>query len=195
MIRRNLALVATGAAFALAAAGIASANGPSLIANGDFETGTLSSWTTFTTGNGTINGGNVQLFDTTGNGASKAAHFNVGDAVFTGLYEGGGIYQSFYGQPSGASADIAAHDTGGSGNASCGKFELLVDNVVIASHDFDTCPAGGTVRAHLLGVVRNAGLGFHEVRIRITRPYTTFPGSTPDEYVDNVAVSNKIHRV
>ncbi len=195
MIRRKLVLVAAGAAFALAAAGIASANGPSLIANGDFQTGTLSSWTTFTTANGTINGGNVQLFDTTGFGASDAAHVNAGDAVFTGLYEGGGIYQTFYGQPYGISADIAAHDTGGLANASCGKFELLVDNVLIASHDFAGCPAGGTVRAHLFGVVKNAGQTFHEVRIRITRPFTTAPGLTPDEYVDNVIVTNKLHRV
>lgn len=192
-MRRKLVLVAAGAALALAAAGIASASGPSLIANGDFETGTLSPWTTFTTGNGTINGGNVQLFDTTGTGASKAAHFNAGDAVFTGLYEGGGIYQSFYGQPTSVTAAIAARDTGGSGNASCGKFELLVDNVVIASHDFGGCPTGGTVRAYLFGLV-HTGLGFHEVRIRITRPFTTAPGLTPDEYVDNVVVANKIHK-
>ena len=48
------------------------------VPNGDFETGDLTGWTTFTTTNGTIGTPAVVPFDTTGSGASNAAEFNVG---------------------------------------------------------------------------------------------------------------------
>src|SRR5437588_11523833 len=54
-----------------------------IVTNGDFETGNLTGWTTFTTAGGTANAGSaptVSSFDTTGSGASNAAQFNVGQA-------------------------------------------------------------------------------------------------------------------
>ena len=68
------------------------------ITNGDFETGDLSGWTTFTTPNGTLGDGypQVTLFDTNGDGtASYAAQFWVGQLVYApGVYEGGGLFQN-----------------------------------------------------------------------------------------------------
>jgi hypothetical protein len=188
-------LVVAGALVALALAGVSAASGLNAVSNGDFETGSLASWTTFTTANGTINGGDVQMFDTTGNGASYAAHFNVGEVNFTGLYEGGGISQNFFGSGSyKVSADIAAvspnHD-----NGDCGDFELMVDGHTVSSYDFGQCYLGVPVRSHLEGTVQ-LRLGWHQLAVRITRPYTTLAGNeTPQQYVDNVSLVRKLSRV
>ena len=73
----------------------AAAAPPTGLTNGDFKSGTLSGWTTFVTGNGTIGTPAVVSFDTTGSGASNAAQFDVGQVTHNfPVYEGGGIYQS-----------------------------------------------------------------------------------------------------
>jgi hypothetical protein len=165
-----------------------------VIANGDFQTGSLAPWTTFTTTNGTINGGNVQSFDTTGTGSSLAAHFKVGQVTFnSGVYAGGGISQSFSGVPYTQAADVAAKGGPLFTNGECGNFELLLDGVTVASHDFGSCAANAIVRWHLSAQIHNGTLGTHQVAIRITRPFTT--GSTPEQYVDNVVVTVRIAKV
>src|SRR4051794_15573680 len=83
-----LVAVATAVAALFVAAAAAAA-----VVNGDFESGDLTGWTTFTTANGTLGTPAVVSFDTTGTGASRAAQFNVGENTYTGVYEGGGIYQ------------------------------------------------------------------------------------------------------
>jgi hypothetical protein len=194
-------LVAAGAVLALALSGVAAASTSNAVSNGDFETGSLAPWTTFTTSNGTINGGDVQMFDTTGNGASYAAHFNVGEVNFiSGDFEGGGIQQNFFGGGSyTVSADVAAYAP--EGNYDCGDFELLVDGNAVASYNFgpgypntNACMTGETMRAHLSGTA-SVGLGWHQVRVLITRPWTTELGVTPDQYVDNVIVARKLTKV
>jgi hypothetical protein len=197
-IFRRFGFVAAGAVLMLALAGVAAASGSNAVVNGDFQTGSLAPWSTFTTSNGTISGGDVQMFDTTGSGASYAAHFNVGQVSFVdGDYEGGGIYQNFYGSGTyTVSADVAVHEPSGAANASCGNFELLLDGTVVASHNFggypSTCLSGQTLRDHLSGAVNTSfALGLRQVEVRITRPYTTV-GITPDEYVDNVLVIRKL---
>ena len=171
------------------------------VSNGDFATGDLTGWTTFTTANGALGTGlpAVTPFDTTGAGASNAAEFNVGQAVFAGTtdQQGGGIYQSV---TTGAglftlSADTAAVNQNAlSDNSSCGLFELLLDGSVVASHDYGDCGPSATLRFTLTatGLVLTAGP--HEIRVRITRPFITFAGSSlragsPLEYVDNVTLS------
>ena len=199
---RRFGLVAAGAVVVLALAGVASASGLNAVANGDFQTGSLGPWTTFTTANGTINGGDVQSFDTTGGGASLAAHFNVGQVVFNpGVYEGGGIYQNFVGSGNySLSADIATFAP--AGNQACGKFDLLLDGTVVASHDFGgalttgTCNTGETDRFHLSASVNTSfQIQTHQVEVRITRPFTTQVGLTPDQYVDNILVIRKLTKV
>lgn len=196
-MKKRLFLLGAGLAAALTFAAVASAVGANGVANGDFQTGSLSPWTTFTTANGTINGGDVQSFDTTGSGASLAAHFNAGQVVFTpGDNEGGGIYQDFSGAPYGTvSADIASHNPSSGSNADCGTFKLQLDGATVASHAFGACAGFATVRWHLSAQVPSGTFGVHEVRILITRVFATLPSTTPDEYVDNVRVNLRISKV
>jgi hypothetical protein len=194
---RVLALAVVAAAFTAPAALAAG------VSNGDFVTGDLTGWTTFTTANGALGDGLpvVTPFDTTGAGASNAAVFNVGQAVFEGSGntdpQGGGIYQSV---TTGAglftiSADTAAFNRNAlSDNSSCGLFELLLDGSVVASHDYGACGPSATLRFTLAATGLALAAGSHEVRVRITRPLTSFAGSpfrpgSPLEYVDNVTLS------
>jgi hypothetical protein len=161
------------------------------VANGDFETGDLTGWTTFVTANGTIGSPTVASFDTTGAGASDAAQFSVGTTVLPpNGNEGGGIYQVV--TTSSGSFNLAeaaaAYNPSSFPNNSCGLFELLVDGVVVASHDFGVCDGGATVRTTLTAAGLSLSAGQHEIRVRITRPYGASGGS-PLEYVDNVSLT------
>jgi hypothetical protein len=192
-----LALAFAAAAFTAPAALAA------VVSNGDFVTSDLTGWTTFTTANGALGDGLplVTPFDTTGAGASNAAEFNVGQAVFEGSGntdpQGGGISQSV---TTGAglfriSADTAAVNQNAlSDNSSCGLFELMLDGSVVASHDYGVCAPSATLRFTLAATGLALAAGSHEVRVRITRPFTSFAGSpfrpgSPLEYVDNVTLS------
>jgi len=166
----------------------ASEGSQDLVVNGDFETGDLTGWTVFTTPNGVAWNAGVESFDTTGSGASNAARFSVGQASYVADdWQGGGIYQEIT-APAGpweiSSVAIAAWD-GIGGNAQAGLFELLVDGTVVDSHDFG--PIGEeTLRDTLSATGIFATSGSHEIRIRITRPYTIDMVTTPYQYVDNV---------
>jgi hypothetical protein len=196
-MRKKLLLLGAGVAAALTFVAVASAVGANGIVNGDFETGSLSPWTTFTTANGTIGGGDVASFDTTGTGASLAARFNVGEVVFSGQNEGGGIYQNFSGAPYTVSADVAAQAAPAHpGNADCGTFFLQLDGSTIASHAFGTCPGSSVARWHFFVHVPNGVSGSHQLRILIERTFTAGgPTSTPEEYVDNVRVDLRLSKV
>ena len=168
---------------------------PSLsqVTNGNFSSGTLSGWTSFVTANGTANAGgapDVQSFDVTGGGASQSAHFNVGEVTFTGVLEGGGIFQSIVFGAAGTalfSADIASHQSSRFSNAAGGNFEMLLDGGVIDSFDMGAIGSGATLR-HSLSASQAVTAGSHELRFRITRPFITSV-NTPDQYIDNVVAS------
>jgi hypothetical protein len=192
-----LALAVAAAAFTASAALAAG------VSNGDFATGDLTGWTTFTTANGALGNGLpvVAPFDTTGAGASNAAEFNVGQAVFAGSGntdpQGGGIYQAVT-TASGLftiSADTAAVNRNAVlPNSSCGLFELMLDGNVVASHDYGICGPGATLRFTLTATGLSLTAGAHEIRVRITRPFISFAGTavsvgSPLEYVDNVTLS------
>jgi hypothetical protein len=172
------------------------------VRNGDFQTGSLAPWVPFTTSSNGTNGTalpDVQSFDTTGFGASLAAHFNVGEVNFTGVNEGGGISQSFAGRGSYRfSADVAVLPP--VSNQSCGVFELQVDGGQVdywdsGSSNTGGC-AGGVVYRHTLqGSVSFLTGGYHTVSIEIWRPFISQIGSTPDQYVDNISVVPKLARV
>ena len=162
--------------------------------NGDFETEDMTGWTTFTTTNGTLGPGypRVVLFDTNGDGtATYSAQFSVGQEKNENLTKrGAGIYQNVHlaeGEYQ-ITTDIAVgFGTPEVGSATQGGlFELLVDGVVVASHNFGYVDAG-TARTSLLASVPIYTTGAYEIRIRITRP-----GNPPPElnqYIDNVLLS------
>jgi hypothetical protein len=188
-MRRVSALLAVAAA-ALVAAGASSA--ATSVVNGGFDTGDLTGWTTFVTGNGAIDPNGVASFDTTGGGASNAAFFSVGEVVFTGAEEGGGISQTVT-VAAGVyafTADIAVHVDLDESNFDCGTFSLLVDGVAVATHAFGgaptTCIGGNTYRSSLAAAVPLTA-GSHQLRVLITRHFRQPPGLT--QYVDNVALA------
>ena len=100
---------------------------------GDSRTRSLAPWTTFTTANGTIDGGDVQMFDTTGSGASYAAHFNVGEVNYTpGDFEG---WRRLAGVPTDEVLTRSRRTLRAAtpGNPDCGKFvTLMVDAPLVA---------------------------------------------------------------
>lgn len=163
------------------------------LSNGDFETGTLSPWQTFTTPNGTLGAGfpQVVLFDTNGDGvATNSTQFKVGQVTYqSGVYEGGGIFQNVHLMEGDyiIRADIAVNDGGSPfGNAEGGLFELLMDGLVLASHNFVFVGPNETKRS-LLAAVHVVSAADHEVRLRITRP-ALVPTIPLTQLVDNVAV-------
>ena len=170
---------------------------PIALTNADFSSG-LTGWTTFTTANGTLGPSplpSTQSFDVDGDLiSSQAAWFQVGEVSFTGVLEGGGIFQDFTtgaGQLQ-ADADIAAFFSGGN-NAAAGVFSLLIDGVVIDTVEFggiDASNADVTERDTLSGTVA-VSAGTHEIRFLITRPFQAGGGTlggTPFQYVDDVAL-------
>ena len=161
--------------------------------NGDFETGNLAGWTVFTTPNGTVGTDYPQVlsFDINNDGnATYSAQFKVGQVRSSdGTYAGGGLFQDVHlveGDYN-LSVDIAADD-GGSlfGNDEAGLFELMVDGIVVDSHNFGTI-GGNSTKHSLLASVTIMTTGSHEIRVRITRAAVE-PSIPLTQLVDNVVL-------
>jgi len=176
-------------------AGAAGQSKANLVINGDFETGNLSGWTKFTTANGSTGIGlpNVLPFNVNGSETSKAARFEVGEVTYSGLYQGGGLSQDFLfgGGTLDLSADVAAQGNGGT-NASGGRFELLLNNVVLSTFQVDSISGTAPVRGQLSARQTGLAAGSYTLGIRITRPFRngSAPGQTPYQFVDNVTAVN-----
>jgi hypothetical protein len=163
--------------------------------NPGFETGDFTGWTSFTTTNGTLGhpgAHTVTSFDVTGSGASNAARFQVGQISFqSGVNQGGGIYQNvaYSAGMLNISADIAAFASGQT-NLSGGVFRLLVNGIVLDTHDFGSIGSGSTERNSLSGAIL-VGAGLHQIRFEIGRPFTIGNGLgyTPFQYIDNVVLN------
>jgi hypothetical protein len=133
----------------------------------------------------------VVLFDTTGSGASLAAHFRVGEVVLTGVLEGGGILQNLYFAAAGnytVSLDFAANDPSTTfGNLNGGRIQLLVDGVVQRTFDAGPINPGQTIGKHLDTPVSLTS-GIHEFRFQITRPATSTDNTAAEQYLDNLHI-------
>jgi len=162
----------------------------SLITNGDFETGDLSGWETFTTSNGVANS-SVSIFDTNGDGiGTNSAEFSVGQAAFvSGVLEGGGITQTFSSGASGVFSiglDIATRNNAAVGtNLAGGLISLLVDDIVLDFFDFGSISAGSIERSSLFSSL-SLDSGLHTLSILIERPFLP---SGVVQSLDNIEVT------
>ena len=164
------------------------ARADNLIINGDFESGNLAGWTTFTTVNGILDGG-VDSFDTTGSGESLAASFQVGQAVYEGLalQRGGGIFQRFYSNAGLLSlrVDVASFNTCLCVNLDGGVYNMILDGVNVASFSIGDIPSLTPIRASLSASIM-VGAGEHELRFLLTRGSAL---SGVSHHLDNITVS------
>ena len=166
----------------------------------DFEGGLLDPWTTFVTPNGSIGAtdtADIVLFDIDGPGSlpeSLSVQLNVGQIVHLPGLEpaGGGITHSafFLAGDLSITVDIATHNPNGSPNLSGGIFELLFDEIVQDTLDFELIQGGGTEFGQLAVSSLLISEGMHDLAIRITRPRENLGGgATPLQYIDNIVVS------
>jgi hypothetical protein len=158
--------------------------------NGDFQTGSLSPWTVFTTANGTVGSPTVVSFDTTGTGASLAAQFNVGESSFDGTSQGGGIFQdvTLAAGSQTIKGDFATNAPG-SANADAGTFSVLVDGVTEQSVSLGSIGGGGSTLRGSFNVNVTTTAGSHEVEFLITRHFLGGFSATPNEYLDNLSIT------
>ena len=160
------------------------------LVNGDFQTGDLTGWTSYTTAAGTAGSGlpNVVTFSTAGVD-SLAAHFSAGRT--SGVqFQGGGIYQDAVYADGLLTVEMdwaASNSNPGGGNAEGGRFSLLLDGLSLSSTTvgfIDCC--GAIVRGSLSGSAPVTA-GTHRVSIEITRNYSV--NASLGQYVDNISTS------
>jgi len=162
-----------------------------LLTNGDFEApvqqpGEVPGWTfgPYQGGQGVAEAG--ALFDTTGQGASLAARFNVGNGNPGGLQ----LIQSFSLATAGDvdfGVDVATQKSGvfgdGGANADGGTYLLAVDGVALDTFSVGVIGNGVTVRYHLAGSMALLA-GTHTFEIDMAR-YFNYQNSGLWLYVDN----------
>ena len=183
-----IACAGIGSGFALVPAANAA-----IVTNGDFATGDFTGWTLFTTANGSLGQSGsglpaVTSFNVTGSGPQNAATFQVGEVVFPGIQEGGGITQTVTlpGGSIGFSANIAALG-GGADNVEGGVFSVLLDGVTEDTVDIGFITANAVIR-DTLSFTMTESAGPHALEILITRPGTN-PLRTPEQFITNISIS------
>jgi hypothetical protein len=169
------------------------------ITNGNFEAGTLAGWTVFTTSNGRNGIGlpNVVPFNTAGDGASDAAHFNVGEASFDFTQQGGGLSQTITAPVSGLytlTEDFASQDSLGI-NVDAGTFSLLIDGTTVAMDSLGSFSSDGQILKGNFDETLGLTVGSHVIETEISRRFLTTGPNTPDEYIDNISLASDVNSV
>jgi hypothetical protein len=169
------------------------------VTNGNFQTGDLSGWTVFTTANGTNGTGlpDVVSFNTTGGGASDAAHFDVGQSSFVaGSEEGGGLSQTVDAGAGGLytlTEDFASqNDPDGGTNGDAGTFSILIDGTTVASESLGGFSTPLQILMGDFNTTVDLTPGSHTVETLITRGFTSNGDDTPDEYIDNISLTSGV---
>lgn len=168
------------------------------VTNGNFETGTLAGWSVFTTSNGTNGAGlpDVVSFNTTGSGASDAAHFDVGEVNFDSTQQGGGLSQMITAPVSGSytftESFASQDDADGEINGNGGTFSLLIDGTTVATENIGGFSTALQILRGSFDVSVSLTSGSHTIETEITRPYTAGGTDTPDEYIDNISLTPNV---
>jgi PEP-CTERM motif len=163
------------------------------ITNGNFDTGNLEGWTSFTTANGSVGAGlpSVTPFNTTGNGISDAAHFNVGEVNFDFTQQGGGLFQIINVPVSGLyklTEDFASQDNVGK-NVDAGTFSVLIDRNTVATDDLGSFATAGQLLRGSFDETLDLTAGSHLFEVEVSRQFLSTGPNTPDEYIDNVSLA------
>lgn len=161
------------------------------IVNGDFETGDLTGWSTYTLVGGVIGTPSVVSIDVTQGVASLAAQLHVGEISYlTGISLGGGLQQTFTVDSSGQfqlHADVMSAGNVNYDNADGGTFSLYIDDVSVANYAVGYINSGVPARG-ALNYVGSLSQGDHTIKLEATRIYEAGQ-DTPSQYFDNVSVS------
>jgi len=160
----------------------AQAHATNLLVNGSFQSGNFNGWTLGTTSNGTAGVG-LPIVTNWPLGGMNAAKYEVGEVNFDGTYQGATISQTF--TTGGGFANLSVTwfaQATGSTNTNGGRFELILDGTVLASHD-----VGPLFAIQSRNGVLSDGLfvspGQHTFEVDILRPFTSFQNSTPFQYI------------
>ena len=183
-------------AFVVSSVGICEAG---LLNQTNFENGKMAPWEIFVTPNGTLGGTGlptVALFETVKDGqVSETLQFKVGQVRYdpdNKTEQGGGlvIQVSTKAGTLNLSAAVAVtyHSPKDKRNLAGGLFQWVVDEQVIASHDIGPIENGRILRHHL-NAHHLVNAGVHIIRLRITRPFTSYQGQhAPFQYVDDLLI-------
>ena len=159
-----------------------------LLTNGSFQDGDFTGWTLGTTPNGSAGQG-FPIVTGWPLGGMNAAQYEVGEVTFSGLYEGATLSQNFTtaGGMATLSFDWAAMGDGIHNNAEGGLFELVLDGVVLATHDVGQIGPNDLFNGVLTDTL-NISAGTHTFEIEILRNFLTEPGNTPYQFVTGADV-------
>ena len=165
----------------------------------NFENGKMAPWEIFLTPNGTMGRAGLPMvvpFETGKDGQeSRSLQFKVGQVRYNpdnAIEQGGGLVIQIPTETGtlnlSAYVAVAYHSPKDKRNLAGGLFQWLVDEQVIASHDIGPIENGGILRHHL-NAHHPVNAGFHTIRLRITRPFTSHPGQdAPFQYVDDLLI-------
>jgi len=183
--------------FAMALLSIAATVANAQFINGDFGTGDFTGWTVGLTSGGANAIQDVISYDIDGPGplgASNVGRFSAGRA--TGVTTGNhgviltqnmtltaGLYNVEFDWSAFRSAGLGSNTQGG-------IFELIVDNVVIATGTAGPTSSAAPTFGHVMGSFTSTG-GTHNIGVQITRPFTIPTPTAPTLFqaVDNFTLT------